>query len=119
LYFDNSLANQGRENSTIICSYSGNCLAAEKKLKKMLKKTSTMTKIAVVSRSAKRQSCVCLQQQIIYAKGLRSKIFYCYNLASAARTIHGSLFFYRLDQIACVGACVGEIKKQVRRLRSG
>ena len=28
------------------------------------------------------------------------------------------MFFYNLDQIVCVGACVGEVKKQARRLRN-
>ena len=28
------------------------------------------------------------------------------------------MFFYNLDQIVCVGACVGEVKKQARQLRS-
>jgi len=27
------------------------------------------------------------------------------------------MFFYNLDQIVCVGACVGEAKKQARRMR--
>ncbi len=28
------------------------------------------------------------------------------------------MFFYNLDQIVCVGACVGEVKKQARQLRN-
>ena len=28
------------------------------------------------------------------------------------------MFFYNLDQIVCVGACVGEVKKQARQLKS-
>jgi hypothetical protein len=27
------------------------------------------------------------------------------------------MFFYNLDQIVCVGACVGEVKKQARQLK--
>jgi len=29
-----------------------------------------------------------------------------------------SLFFYNLDQIVCVGACIGEAKKQARQLKN-
>ena len=28
------------------------------------------------------------------------------------------MFFYNLDQIVCVGACVGEVKKQARQLKN-
>lgn len=29
-----------------------------------------------------------------------------------------SMFFYNLDQIVCVGACIGEAKKQARQLKN-